>query len=229
MDRVFDRRVEFDERSRNFGISTLLAPQEPRAKYWSPGVTTDQGYEGACVGHAWTGELTAAPKPFKALPEQANALAKRVYKRAQELDPWPGEDYSGTSVLAGAKAIKELGYFEQYRWAFTVEQVRDAIIAEGPVVIGINWYDSMYETQPNGLVEVSGKYVGGHALVLTGYGPRARLKGVKGTHELFRWKNSWGSTYGINGLGLIKIEDLEFLLNHQGEACVPMDRKRVKF
>jgi hypothetical protein len=227
--RVFDRLVQFDERSLGFGIAEIVPAQEPRAKYWTPGLITDQGSEGACVGHGWTGELLASPKPFKPTFERANEFAHGIYKRAQVLDPWPGEDYSGTSVLAGAKAIQELGYFEQYRWAFSVEQVRDAIIAEGPVVIGVNWYDGMYYTEPNGLVNVSGQRVGGHCLVLTGYSPRARLQGVKGYVEGFRWKNSWGTSYGKNGIGFIRIEDLDRLLHEQGEACIPVNRKRVRF
>lgn len=229
MERMLDRLPEFDPQSRKFGIAEVRHSVEPRKRYWNHGALLDQGSEGACVGFGWTSELLSSPMPFKVDEETGNRYALSIYHRARELDEWDGEDYSGTSVLAGAKAVKEKGYIKEYRWAFTTEQVRDAVIAEGPVVIGVNWYNSMYKTRPSGLVEVSGYIAGGHCIVLTGYNPRARLRGEPGYHEVFRWKNSWGSSYGVNGVGYIKIEDLDRLLNERGEACVPMQRSRVRF
>ena len=230
MNRTFDRVVQFDERSRNYGIAEVLEAQKPRKRYWGHNTVIDQGREGACVGFAWTNELICNPRPHPDVPQYVgDAFARKIYKRAQQLDPWPGENYEGTSVLAGAKAIMETGYLTQYRWAFNIEQVRDAVIAEGPVILGINWYDSMYSTRPSGLVEVGGKVVGGHAIALTGYNPRARLKGEGGYKEVFRWKNSWGTSYGKNGTGYVKIEDLERLLKEDGEACIPMGRSLVRF
>lgn len=230
MDRTFDRVVEFDERSRNFGIREVLKAQEPKKRYWAHNTVIDQGREGACVGFAWTNELICNPRPHPRVSESnGNAFARRIYKRAQQLDPWPGENYEGTSVLAGAKATMETGYINEYRWAFSVEQVRDAVISEGPVILGINWYSGMYSTRKSGLVEVTGRIVGGHAITLTGYNPRARLKGEKGYHEVFRWKNSWGHSYGLDGAGFVKIEDLDRLLSEDGEACIPMNRTLVRF
>lgn len=229
MERKFDRLQQFDPQSRMFGIAEVHTAVEPRKKYWTPGTVLDQGREGACVGFGFTTELIASPKPFKISDYVGNQYALGLYHRAQELDPWEGEDYDGTSVLAGAKVIQERGYIQSYRWAFGVEQVRDALIMEGPVVLGINWRDSMYYTKPNGLVEVNGPVVGGHCITLTGYNPRARIKGEKGYLEGFRWKNSWGTSYGVKGLGFIKIEDLDTLLRDYGEACVPMQRSQVRF
>jgi C1A family cysteine protease len=229
MHRVLDRRESFDPKSRNYGVAEVIASIEPRKRYWTHGTVLDQGSEGACVGFGWTSELISSPKPFKVDEATGNNYALKLYNRAKQLDEWDGEDYSGTSVLAGAKATKETGYIQEYRWAFTTEQVRDALITEGPVVIGVNWYNSMYSTRPSGLVEVNGYVAGGHCITLTGYNPRARLKGEPGYHEVFRWKNSWGSSYGVNGVGYIKIEDLDKLLQERGEACVPMQRTKVRF
>jgi hypothetical protein len=228
MERTFDRLVQFDENSRRFGIAEVVTAVEPKKKYWPAGTVLDQGREGACVGFGWTTELVSSPKPFKVSFDEGNQYALGIYNRAKQLDQWPGEDYSGTSVLAGAKVLQERGYIKEYRWAFGVEQVRDAVISEGPVVLGINWTDSMYETRPSGLVVVEGDFIGGHCLVITGYNPRARLKGEPGYHEVFQWKNSWGLGYGLKGMGYIKIEDLAKLLAADGEACVPMQRQRIK-
>lgn len=225
--RTLDWRSHHDERSRNYGLTTTgLAPVK---KYWSEGAILDQGQEGACVGFGWTAELLASPYPNGSLAVVADEFAKRLYHRAQQLDDQPGENYEGTSVLAGAKAVKELGYINSYRWCFSIEDVRDAVIGSGPVVLGIPWYDSMYETRPSGLVEIGGRLVGGHCITLTGYNPKARLagEGFFKRFEVFRWRNSWGKVYGVNGDGYITIEDLETLLKDQGEACVPMGRSKV--
>jgi hypothetical protein len=54
---------------------------------------------------------------------------------------------------------------------------------------------------------------------------RWRIKGQSGTHEIFRWQNSWGLGYGVGGRGVIKAEDLERLLREDGEACIPIGRR----
>lgn len=227
---ILNWRSRHDERSRNYSIAEKVAAVEPRKKYWSEGVVLDQGSEGACVGFGWTGEILASPMPYKTTQDLGQQAARALYHRAQQLDDWAGEDYEGTSVLAGAKAVKEKGYISEYRWAFNMDDLRSAVISEGPAVIGIPWLENMYYTRPSGLVEVGGKQVGGHCIVLTGYNPRARLKGEKGYFEVYRWRNSWGTNYGVNGDGYITAEDLAALLDKSngGEACIPMGRNKIK-
>lgn len=225
-ERILDWRPQFDPRSKNYSIRTILkgvdVPKEPAS--WTEGIVLDQGSEGACVGFAWTGELLAEPAAPREQPsfEYANGLAKSFYYSAQKIDEWPGENYSGTSVLAGAKIMQEKGFIGEYRWCFNTRDIRDAVITEGPVVLGIPWYEGMYSTSKDGLVSVSGKKVGGHAILITGYYPKMRFG--KASYEVFRWRNSWGSDYGINGSGWIKLSDLQKLLEEGGEACVPMQR-----
>jgi hypothetical protein len=135
----------------------------------------------------------------------------------------------GASVLGGAKAVQALGLIGEYRWAFSMYEVMAAIVNEGPVVIGIPWLEGMYQTRPSGLVEVTGRQVGGHCITLIGYHPNMRITGEDASkrYEVFRWVNSWGTSYGKNGTGLIKVEDLARLLPNVGEACVPMQRRRI--
>ncbi len=227
--RVLDWKSNHDPRSLQFGIADLVTAVEPKVRHWVPGATLDQGAEGACVGFGWTGDLLASPKPHKITPDVGNKFAQASYKEMQKNDEWQGENYSGTSVLAGAKNMQSRKYIESYRWAFGIEQVRDALIAEGPVVIGIRWYESMYYTRPSGLVEVSGRLVGGHCILLTGYHPAARIRGEdwNARYEVYRWRNSWGKEYGNNGSAYIKAEDLASLLAGDGEACVPINRSRI--
>jgi hypothetical protein len=224
---ILDWKSSHDPRSRAFPIRALLGSHvEPRRRKWKPGTILDQGSEGACVGFGWTGELLASPRrsETRVTAASGNLFALDLYHRAQVLDEWPGEAYSGTSVLAGAKALMEKGLIESYRWCFGIDDVRAAIITEGPVVIGIPWYESMYETEMNGEVVVDGDQVGGHCILVTGYDPsHPDFEG----REMYRWRNSWGSAYGINGSGWIDAGDLRDLLADAGEACVPLGRRTV--
>ena len=226
-ERVFDWVSQHDPKSRKYAIRSLLRQRnvEKKPVLWQEGIVLDQGAEGACVGFAWTGELLAEPEAPKTQPsfEYANSLAISFYNEAKRIDEWPGENYEGTSVLAGAKIMQKAGFIGEYRWCFGIDDVRDAVISEGPVVIGIPWFDGMYETLPGGLVRLSGQPTGGHAILLTGYHPGMRFGNVR--EEVFRWRNSWGSDYGVGGSGWIKAKDLTKLLAQNAEACVPMQRE----
>lgn len=201
------------------------------AKRWRTGAVLDQGREGSCVGHGWAAELIGSPRPHKVDSATGHRYAVDIYRKAQLIDEWEGENYDGTSVLAGAKVVRERGYIDQYRWAFNIDDVKDAVITQGPVVIGIPWYEDMYETKESGLVEVGGPIVGGHCLTIVGYHPGMRIagEGWNERHKVFRWRNSWGPDYGLNGDGLIRYEDLRDLLQDNGEACVPVGRNKVRF
>lgn len=224
---ILDWVSRHDEKSKDYPIRATIGAVEPKTRLWREGSVFDQGQEGACVGFAWTGELAAYPHGSKISAPRGNQYALDVYNSAKRIDEWAGENYSGTSVLAGAKVLQSRGLIGSYRWAFSVEDVRDTLVTTGPVVIGIPWYDGMYETRPSGLVQISGPVVGGHAILLTGYYKSKTIEG-KRLSDVVRWRNSWGAGYGYRGSGYIKLEDLAGLLKDNGEACVPLDRKPVK-
>lgn len=228
MNRTFDWRSRHDERSKNYSIRSLLTdPVPPRTRMWREGTVLDQGSEGACVGFGWTGHMLTSPLGRRPVQAQGNKFALDVYKEAQKVDYWPGEDYEGTSVLAGAQTLQSKGLIESYRWAFGIEDVRDALLTTGPVVIGIPWFEGMYYTKPGGVVEVSGDMVGGHCILLTGYYRGTRIEGK--IQPAFRWRNSWGLSYGLNGSAKIKWDDLAGLLEKDGEACIPMNKNGTEF
>lgn len=218
-DRVLDWRPRFDPLSRNFPLTLEVEPRRVR-RLWKQGRVLDQGREGACVGFGWTGtELNGPEWPVQPPLPVATATALARYRKAQSIDEWPGEAYSGTSVLAGAKVMQEEGVIGEYRWCFGITDVRRAILSAGPIVIGVPWYSEMYETHPDGIVKMGGDLVGGHCLFINGYHPAKLVNGVP--REMFRWRNSWGKSYGINGSAWIVMEDLTSLLDEDGEACVP--------
>lgn len=211
-----DRLLDFDPRSRNYPVATLLGDAPPRSYTWAvpggAGQVLDQGREGACVGFAWAAERAA--RPVARPTTDADAL--EVYRHAQTLDPWPGEApaYHGTSVLAGAQAAQAKGWLRSYRWAFGLDDVLRTVGRLGPVVLGIPWYSSMYDA-PGGKITVSGTVVGGHAIL---------ARGVSVKRETVLLRNSWGPRYGRDGDAEITWADLDRLLRQGGEACVPILR-----
>jgi len=237
-----DWNPRLDERSLRFASATLIDKQPEVERLWKSGPVLDQGSEGACVGFGWTGEGLSSPYPHhSANVDNANAYALSVYRRAKQIDEWDGENYDGTSVLAGAKVMIEKGAIGSYWWAFSMEDIRSAVIALGPVVIGVPWYNSMYSTRDDGWVDVDvdSGLAGGHCLFLSGYRPRMRFYVPGGGyeyHRVFRWRNSWDEQYGYmtqtgyrNGNGWITYDQLAKLFELYGtEACVPMARKTFR-
>lgn len=206
MERVLDRRVQFDEASRGFPALRALDPTTPRSYTWACRTWLDQGREGACVGYSWAHEVAARPVELTA----TDAMARRFYARAQALDgqPWP----EGTSVIAGAKAVREDGYTTGFRWAFGLDQALIAISRKGPAVIGCNWYEGMFDTDTAGHLHKAGRIVGGHAILAVGVNVRLRTVLLH---------NSWGPDWGMNGKAYLSWDDFGALLREDGEVCIP--------
>lgn len=226
-DRVLDWGPNHDPRSRLFAVNKVITtPPARRNKLWRIGQILDQGREGACVGFGWTAEVLSTPVSVDLarvkfdIPREPTEFAKSVYREAQKIDEWAGEDYEGTSTLAGAKVLRKYGLLKEYRWAFNVNEVIDAVLVKGPVVIGIWWYDNMYNA-PNGILHVGGQKVGGHCLTIVGY--RLAKDSKTGT-DSFILQNSWGNDWGVNGLAEMSVAQMAELLADDGEACVPVSR-----
>ena len=223
MNRKLDWAANYDERSRNFPIRGVIRKAVKRKnRLWQVGPILDQGSEGACVGFGWTAEALASPvrvdlnRIKTRAPKEPNKFAQYVYAFAKTIDEYEGVDYEGTSVLAGAKSMQTFRLLKEYRWAFSMDEIIDGIIAKGPVVLGIPWYDSMYEA-PNGILKVSGEQVGGHCILAVGY------KVYPGGEDAVILQNSWGKDWGVNGLAEIKVSELAKLVA-EGEACLPIKR-----
>lgn len=213
MKRVLDRLESFDARSREYPIRGLLASTAIKSKVWRCDPRLDQGSEGACVGFGWAHELAAAPVRRKATAE----TARHIYTQAQKIDEWAGEDYEGTSVLAGAKVVKAMGRMPEYRWGFGIDDVLVTLSNHGPVVLGLPWKDSMFQPADSGFLDTSGTISGGHCILARGI----RIKNGKPFVVL---RNSWGRWFGLGGDCFIWADDLEALLTDGGEACVPVRR-----
>lgn len=216
-----------DPRSLQYPIRAIVDRTTPVNMTWrTPAVPLDQGREGACVGFGWTHEALTTPvavdfaRVRASVPRDPAEFARYCYLSAQRIDEWEGENYEGTSVLAGAKVMRQAGLLLEYRWCFSTKDVAMALSNTGPVVLGIPWYDSMYYPVGN-ICRVGGDLVGGHCIIVTKY----RRKGVIFEDEAaFGLFNSWGPDWGHNGHAWVKESDLAFLLRQDGEACVPVRR-----
>lgn len=147
--------------------------------------------------------------------------AKFLYHSAQAQDKLMGNNWSeGASVLAGAKATTIAGYASEYRWATGVDDIIDALVSKGPVVIGTDWLGNMFYPTSDGLLDVSGDIAGGHCYLINGFWPNHPQFG-----DVFTMLNSWGFDWGIKGMAFLKVVDMQHLFNEDADACIAVEIK----
>jgi hypothetical protein len=207
-----------DERDKRWPMSALLVGEpEVTSRYWDDETWWgDQGETSQCVGYSWAHWIEDGPV-LHLTEREAPPLVHPadIYHRAQQIDEWNGEDYEGTSVRAGAEALRERGLISEYRWAWNATTVGEVILSVGPVVVGTLWTNGMFYPDGDGYkIHPTGDVAGGHAYVINGYDSETRL---------FRIKNSWGRSWGDDGSAYISFEDLDWLLQQNGEACLAIE------
>jgi hypothetical protein len=229
------RHVRHDTRSAAYGVAEM-----PRAAIrsveWERHIPIlDQGLVGSCVPNnapeflgtdalGYTGVTSVEiPKPdtkgeFAAgitwtLDED---FALQMYRLVTRLDPYPGQwepDDTGSDGLTLAKALKMLGFADSYRHAFSYRTLVSAL-QSGPVTLGLEWENSMFETGPDGKITIDYN------------------SGVAGGHQVFARKfdaendrvwidNSWGESFGLDGRGWFQGSELAAHLKRSGDVTVP--------
>jgi hypothetical protein len=213
------RRKKEDPRDSKFKITAVLPKKAPSitSRNWNAnGWWGDQGAMPHCVAFAWVHLLEDGPVTQVSGPAPILDPAG-LYKLCQRVDEWPGENYDGTSIRAGAKILQGLGFIGEYRWAWDLDTMINAVLTEGPVTIGTNWYYDMFFPKEKNIIKIGGRLAGGHATV---------INGVNTKTGFFRLKNSWGRSWGNKGHALISFEDMEKLINQDGEICLPVELKK---
>ena len=220
IERKFDRIPSRDPRNADYPVSLLWTrpygcgrlEQAPdiTTKKWDDYAYLDQGSDGACVGFGVSGELAAEPESITGVTYDS---AMQIYHDAQRIDEWAGEDYEGTSVLAGAKVAVNRGYYTNYLWAGSELDMATAVSNYGPVVIGINWHWNMMQPDVSGFLNLGGGIAGGHCVVVIGID-------VDGDYYTIR--NSWGTSWGDNGEAKITRENMAKLIADEGDVMKPV-------
>ena len=188
-------------------------PKVLTQRYWDAnGWWGDQGNTPQCVGYSWSHWLEDGPVQQSGIPPIIKPFD--IYKNAQKLDEWYGENYDGTSVRGAVKYLKNIGKVNSYYWAFDVQTLSETILKLGPVVVGTNWYNGMFYPNKNGLIKISGQMVGGHAYLINGVDTKTKQ---------FRIKNSWGKSWGKGGHAFISFNDMSRLIKENGEICLAIE------
>lgn len=221
LDRGLGRLPAPDARDARFPMrrAVQMATQDkkppPPYRYYRTPVILDQGSSPHCVAYTWRQILNMAPVMVK---PNVGLTTDFIYAQAQLIDEWPGQDYDGTSVRAGAKVLAREGWIGAYWWATGAQQVADFLLSGcGPVAMGTNWYRGMSVPDERNFIKPIGLMDGGHAWTLDGYND---MRGV------FRMVNSWGTSYGDGGRAYILGEHLDRLIKEDGEACAPTELRR---
>jgi len=170
-------------------------------KYWRSNWFGDQKHIPACVGFAWVHWLEAVPHR-----QFLNPIG--VYNLCKHFDEWEGTNYDGTSVRAGAKVLRELGFLKTFAFFEIAEEVAQFVSNNGPVVVGVNLYRGMLQPNEKGQMTLKGKRLGGHAMLVDGVKP-----------GWVRIKNSWSRKWAKRGRAWLSFKDLQRLLDEDGEAC----------
>lgn len=211
------RRRVADARDHNFLIKAVLPKSITKtSQYWfDNGWWGDQGYTSQCVGYSLA--HFAEDGPVTQTGTAPIIKPSFIYNEARKIDEWEGEDYDGTSVRAGAKVLQREGFISSFLWAWDLKTMIDAVLMKGPVVVGTTWYESMFYPDSKGLIKVGGNVAGGHAWVVNGVNTKTKL---------FRLKNSWGKSWGLNGRAFISFDDMDFLIKDYGEILLAVENKK---
>jgi hypothetical protein len=155
----------------------------------------DQGENGWCVGFGTGGRLSAKPQPADTAHHD---YCRDFYLRCTVLDgnpetaTTPPDQQHGSTVHTAAKVARERGFLSSYVWITTPQGVIDWVTTQGPVLWGTDWTDQMFSPDASGVVQVAGRFVGGHCYWSYGYDPDT---------DLLWQRNSWSTAWGVAGPG----------------------------
>lgn len=188
-------------------------PPVPTFKVWHAPAPLNQGNTGHCVGFAGAHWMMCEDlkQPFLGgLP--AGIDGHEIYYDCKVIDGAPqGSPHAeeGSNDRSFLKVMQNEGFLASYVYANSLKDVTDWILNVGPVLVGVPWYESMFNPDANGMLNISGQIAGGHEFLVHGLLPSGN----------FQMLNSWGQNWGIGGHAYLRPADLWRLVTEQGDAC----------
>jgi hypothetical protein len=211
------RHVNHDPRSLAYPFKATGV--QPSSHRWSTDDTPilDQGQVGSCTGNATVGALLCQPFNSTLSDSQRASLnedlAVQIYSAATKTDPIPGSyppRDTGSDGLDVAKAATAMGYISGYTHAFSLSDALAALTI-GPIIIGIHWYEGFDDPDGTGLVKISGRVRGGHEVC---------LDEIDVDSQVVWLRNSWSTSYGLDGRVQMAWDTFDDLLGERGDATV---------
>lgn len=137
----------------------------------------------------------------------------QLYKDIQSQDRKEGRVYAeGATTLAAMKVGQARGWWPEYRWSYSIDQLCATVHDSRPVIVGTNYYESQFYRDQEGIARIrpGSPLAGGHYYVLNGYDPR---------RGLLRSPQTWD-----DGDYWYPVEDLRRLVEGEdGEGVLPME------
>ena len=186
-------------------------PPSGDVKWPNSNPVLNQGQYGRCVGFAWCQWGNTLPVD----DHYGYQDGVDVYYEATVLDGHPDPaGQQGATTRSGVKAMQNRGRLTSYAFASSIDTVRQWVKTKGPVTVGTDWHQDMYQPNAQGYVKPTGAIVGGHEWVIVG-----DLVSEDAALAL----NSWGSNWGIGGSFKIKWADFDILFKAEGEAVAALE------
>lgn len=198
-----------------------IAPTPPPpptglVRWQNPEPVLDQGNYGTCVGNGVAQFGNTLPIDDKFVEADARA----IYYEATVLDGSPddpnapGGGQQGATVRSGMQAYKNRGRISGYAFSVDLATLKKWVLTKGPLVIGSDWMNDMFNPDANGFVTPTGGVAGGHCWIIDEYDP---------ANDVWGASNSWGKSWGVDGRFYLKGADFQYLLDQQGEAYTAVE------
>ncbi len=215
-----------------FGIS-WWTPRLPKIVDYSRQTLPvgNQGNTGACVG--WSTSYLRSWLQYKLKGKKVRYSVRFIWLASKEIDqieinvPF---DSSGTYIRDAMKVMKKYGSAPDKLWPFRSQlpdsskekrikdyaiknrignyyslrnndERRQHLAKKGPFVVGVPVYTNWSNISSNGIVPLpGGAFRGGHAILVVGYDDKKKL---------FKFQNSWSTSWGKRGFGYFTYDYME--------------------
>ncbi|MEC1744096.1 stalk domain-containing protein [Schinkia azotoformans] len=208
-------------------------------KFLYPDIEVNEQVIGDCVGQAARAIKTIQER--KNHPKKNLDFAPDfIYSECKKLDGIPNEE--GTHPRVAMKVLQNIGATEKpfypgltehntrptpnletyenaknykvktYAQVETVEDMKQALVEEGPILAGVIVTTNFYENKDGWIDLPGGYFLGGHALAITGYDDNLTHTYPDGTTRkgFFRMINSWGTDWGNKGYAWLPYDYVKF-------------------